>query len=336
MKKGTKHCNIPIFLPELACPHRCVFCNQENISSTHSIPSENDVKNTIESHLQTIPKGTDIEIAFFGGSFTGLDIEIQEKYLTIAHTYVRSKQVNGIRLSTRPDYINTKILETLKNYGVTEIELGAQSFNKDVLRLSGRGHNKETIRIASKQIKEHGFKLGLQMMIGLPGDSLELSIDTAKSIIDCGADSCRIYPTLVIANTPLAELYKQGLYKPLSLEESIEWCSEIYPLFIEKNITVLRIGLHPNKDFDSKDILLDGPFHASFKELVLTQIWKKRFQKELPKTKGKLSILVSPENIPHAIGFNSSNKISLQNTYGWIQIKANSNILHNEFTYSYY
>src|SRR5690606_37776040 len=206
------HVNIPIFLPEIACKNQCVFCNQQKITGTKHIPSAQEINSKIALHLSTIAPDTTIQIAFFGGSFTGLPLQLQEQYLGIAYSYIAQGLVSGIRISTRPDYITETNLQLLKRYGVQESELGAQSLDDDVLRLSKRGHSSDTIRNAARMIHEHGFSLGLQMMIGLPGDTYSKAMNTAESIIDCKAESTRIYPCLVIANTELARLYASKQY----------------------------------------------------------------------------------------------------------------------------
>ncbi len=190
-----KHYNIPIFIPELACPFQCVFCNQEKISGQQRIPDEKEIEQIIKEHLSSFRR-TDrvVEVGFFGGSFTGIPIEEQEQYLRIVQPYIDQGEVNGIRLSTRPDYIDEEILNVLKKYRVTTIELGAQSMDDDVLKKSFRGHTAKQTEQAAKMILENGFELGLQMMIGLPGDTLEKSIKTATKIIEYGASNTRIYP----------------------------------------------------------------------------------------------------------------------------------------------
>ena len=330
------HVNIPIFLPEIACENQCVFCNQHNITGTNQIPSVQEIYSKILLHLSTIAPNTTIQIAFFGGSFTGLPFPIQEDYLRIAYSFIEKGFVSGIRISTRPDYITETNLQLLKIYGVQDIELGAQSFDDEVLRLSKRGHSSRDIRTAAKMIREHGFSLGLQMMIGLPGDTYSKAMNTAQSIIDCKAESTRIYPCLVIAHTKLAELYSNSQFIPLDLNTAIMWSADIYTLFKKHDITVLRIGLHPNKDFDSTNICIAGPYHPSFKQLVCSEIWKQRFSQKIPLQKGKLHIEVSPFDIADAVGYKSSNKTWLRSKFGWISIHANLKLQDNEFTYCYY
>lgn len=311
-----KHSNIPIFIPELACPHQCVFCNQREISGTHDVIKPAEIKDIVEKYLQTMNDGREIEIAFFGGSFTGIPIQLQEEYLKEAFEFVKSKQVSGIRLSTRPDYINENTLDLLKKYNVKAIELGAQSTNKEVLQKSERGHSFEDIVNASNLINQHGFELGLQMMIGLPGDSFEKSVQTAMDIINLGAKSTRIYPTLVVKNTALEKLYKEGKYKALSLEEAVNWSKELYKLFYENNVTILRVGLHPSEDLIEGKSLIAGPFHPSFKEMVLTEIWNDILIEKFKDLKidklNKISVFVNSKQLNYAIGYKQKNRILLQ------------------------
>ncbi len=307
-----KHSNIPIFLPELACPHQCVFCNQEKISGFRSIPQPGDVKDIAERYLETIPENRTINIAFFGGSFTGLSVDLQEQYLKEAFKFVKNGRVSGIRLSTRPDYINEAILELLKKYGVTTIELGAQSTSQEVLNQSGRGHSVENIIDASNLICRNGFELGLQMMIGLPGDSYERSIQTAKDIVSLGAGNTRIYPAIVVRQTALEKLYHEGEYTPLTLDEAVEWTKDIVHIFENNNVSILRMGLHPSEELVIGKSLVDGPFHPSFKEMVMTQIWKEIIDTELQSVdlsfSNKIKITVSNRQLHYAIGYRQTNK----------------------------
>ncbi len=303
--KKSMHCNIPVFIPHLACNHSCIFCNQRFISGQIQVPSAVQVKKTIDLYLSTIREGTEVEVAFFGGSFTGLDIETQNKYLQVVQPYIKEGKVKSIRLSTRPDYINEQILDNLKINNVSDIELGAQSLDDKILLFAERGHIAKDITKASSLIKNYGFNLGLQMMIGLPLDTKEKSINTAKTIVALGAKTTRIYPTLVIENTTLATLYRQGKYKPLSMEQAVEWTKEVYKVFAHTNIKILRVGLHPSKDLVSGEGYLAGPFHISFFELVLSALWK---EKLLGLNVGVRTLYVNPKDINHIIGYKSRNK----------------------------
>ena len=269
-----KHYTIPVFIPELACPFQCAFCNQRKISGHIAIPGREEILKIIKSHLLSFKADKKhVEIGFFGGSFTGLPLKEQEKFLSIAKPFLDSGEIQGIRLSTRPDYINDKVLKLLKNYGVTTIELGAQSFDEEVLKKSYRGHTALQTEQASAEILSYGFKLGLQMMIGLPGDTLEKALFTAKEIERLGASCTRIYPTVVIKDTAMHQWFKNGTYKPLSLEKAVKWTKHLILFFEKTKVTVIRTGLHPSDGLTTGDELIAGPFHPSFKELVMTDIW---------------------------------------------------------------
>ncbi len=319
-----KYSNIPIFIPELACPHQCVFCNQEKISGTHSIPQPKNVKDIVEQYLTTMPENRIINIAFFGGSFTGLSIDLQKQYLKEAFQFVKNRRISGIRLSTRPDYINEEVLELLKKYGVTTIELGAQSTSREVLNRSGRGHTFEDVRDASELITEYGFKLGLQMMIGLPEDNYDRSIQTANDIVSLGAGNTRIYPAIVVKHTTLEKLYREGKYTPLTLEQAVEWTKDIVQVFEENNVSIIRMGLHPSDELVIGKSLIDGPFHPSFKELVMTQIWKEKISAELNDiTSNKIKITVSNRQLQYAIGYRQANKERLKSRGYHVRFERN-------------
>lgn len=318
-----KHYNIPIFIPELACPNRCIYCNQRHISGQLQAVKPEEIKQIIEQHLATFIRPSEVELAFFGGSFTGIDEKDMLTYLQIVQPYIEQGEIKSIRISTRPDYINEKILDILQQYNVKDIELGAQSLNEEVLAFAKRGHTVKDVENASQLIKSYGFSLGLQMMIGLPLDTVEKSKETAKKILKLGAESTRIYPTLVINNTDLADLYRQNKYKALSLDEAVDWTTEIYKIFSQSSIKILRIGLHPSEALINGTELLAGPFHVSFKELVLTKIWQEKFEALPINTK---TILVNPREINYAIGYNSKNKQLLQKKFPYLKFISDSNV----------
>jgi histone acetyltransferase (RNA polymerase elongator complex component) len=329
----TRHFTIPIFVPDLACPFTCIFCNQKKISGVQDVPEPVDVKTIIEKHLQTIPKnGSEIELGFFGGSFTGLPLQIQENYLKQVAPYLEQRVIKGIRLSTRPDFINKEILALLKSFGVSTIELGAQSFDDEVLKASGRGHTSKQIVKASEMIVSSGFRLGLQMMTGLPGDSLDKTINTAERIVKSGATETRIYPVLVIKETALELMYSQGKYSPLSLEEAVFRCAEVFRIFEKSNITILRMGLHPSEGLIDKTSLIAGPFHVSFKELVLTELWRQELERYTETNiSEKIAITVAENQIKHAIGYNSSNRKMLEKKHKRVDFIGSSELNGRNF-----
>jgi len=300
---------IPVFLPMLACPHRCVYCNQFVISGQPKLPSLDDVTNLIDRYLKTIPSDFHKRVAFFGGSFTCLPEQIQNRYLDAVQPYLREGLIEGIQLSTRPDYIDDHILQNLRSKGVALVELGAQSLDDDILRRCGRGHTVADVENASRLIRRYGIDLGLQMMIGLPGDTREKSMHTAERIAAFGASCTRIYPTLVVEGTALADDYLAGRYQPLTVEEAVEWCKDLYVFFQSAGITVLRMGLHPTKDLREGEHLRAGPFHISFKELVLTALWRDRIAAQIEQEgRADITVLVPPGEMNYAVGYGSANR----------------------------
>ncbi|MDR0367925.1 MAG: radical SAM protein [Bacteroidales bacterium] len=315
---------IPVFIPEKACPFRCVYCNQYAIADTAQIPSPAQVKTIIDTYLATFPDYGIKKVGFFGGSFTGMSTAEQNRYLDEVLPYVKVGAVSSIQLSTRPDYISEEILNNLQSYPVETIELGVQSLDSEVLRRSGRGHSVEDVEKSAASILQKGFRLGLQMMTGLPEDTFEKSMYTAQRIIELGAHCTRIYPTLVIKDTQLEQLYVSKKYNPLSLKEAVEWSKELFKLFTKNNVTILRMGLHPSEGLINGKSLLAGPFHVSFKELVLTSLWKDILTENVQgKTGKKLTVEVAPQAVNAAVGYRAENKKKLLETFDSVCFRAN-------------
>lgn len=259
---------IPIFVPHKGCPHQCSFCNQKHITGQLEEMTPQKAREIIEMYLTTIDtKKFRTEIAFYGGSFTAIDIDYQTQLLEVAYDYVKKGYIKGIRLSTRPDAINTDILDNLKEYGVTEIELGVQSMCDDVLEANERGHTVEDVINAVNLIRNYDFSLGLQQMTGLYCDTYEKDILTAEEICKLKPDFVRIYPTLVFNNTALAQYYNNGLYKPHTVEEAVELCAKIKAIYEQNDIKIIRLGLLMSDD-EAKNNFIDGPYHPRFRELV--------------------------------------------------------------------
>ncbi|MFP4287662.1 MAG: elongator complex protein 3 [Bacteroidales bacterium] len=326
--------NIPIFIPELACPFRCVYCNQYNISGRVSLPDKEEIINIITSHLETIPgDNRHVEIAFFGGSFTGLSLEQQNYYLDLILPFIESEQVAGVRISTRPDYIDAKTLENLKKHHVRSVELGAQSLNDEVLKKSGRGHTAQQVLDATKMLKEEGFETGLQMMTGLPGDNEEKAIDTAQKICAVGAHTTRIYPTLVIKDTPLEMLFQQGRYKPQTLEAATDLCARLHQIFNPSGVKILKTGLHPSESFQTGNKLVAGPFHNAFGEMVRSKVYLNMFKESIKDRKGKnIVIRVHPGSLNSAIGHRSVNKLWLMEKFRVVRFIADSELQKEKYT----
>lgn len=274
------HRNIPIFIPHLGCPNQCVFCNQRSISGTR-VFQEADVQRQIEAALATIPPTAETEIAFFGGSFTGIDRGLMLRLLDTAQRYVEAGRVRSIRLSTRPDYIDGAVLRILSGYAVRVIELGLQSMNEDVLRESGRGHTAKQAEEACQKILEAGFALVGQMMIGLPAATMESECETAQKICDMGAEAARIYPTVVFRETPLCEMMQKGLYRPLTVDEAVVRSANALEIFVQNEIPCIRIGLCATEDLRSSDHAVAGPNHAALGELVWNELYYRRLYREI-------------------------------------------------------
>lgn len=307
------HYVIPIFIPEKACPFRCVYCNQFHITNQAMAMTQDDIDSLIQNYLSTFPKDAVKRVAFFGGTFTGMSISEQNHYLDVVRPYLRDGSVREIQLSTRPDFITPEILDNLKSHGVGIVELGAQSLDDEVLYHSGRGHDAACVEKAAALIRQYGFRLGLQMMVGLPYDTKERTVATARRIVELGADFSRIYPTLVVRDTPLARLFLQGDYRPLSLTDAIDWSLAALDILEAAGVTVLRVGLHPSEGLRDGSQLLAGPFHISFKELVLSERWRRRLLALAEQTFGNEFIVEVPENqINHAVGHGASNRKMLE------------------------
>ena len=296
---GKKHYIIPIFVPHKGCPHDCIFCNQKRITGTEGENVDAGiVEKTINEYLQTInSESAFIEVSFFGGSFTAIPMDYQNELMGPAQNALQEGKINAIRLSTRPDYINEAILDNLKNHGASIIELGVQSLDEKVLGASGRGHSAEDVYKASRLIKEKGFVLGHQLMLGLPLDSQEKDIDSAKKSISMKPDICRIYPTLVVKNTPMEDLYYKGKYKPYSLDEAVEIGKKVYSLYYASGIPVIRVGLQPTDNININGDIVAGPFHPSIRELVEGSLLNDMVYEVLSERDGDWELHINPRYI---------------------------------------
>ncbi len=296
---NKSHYIIPIFVPHEGCPHDCVFCNQNSITGSSTKVNAAFVKNIVEDYLKTIPSENRIlEISFFGGTFTAINMEKQRELLTVAQSYKDSGIINFIRLSTRPDYINEEILNHLKDYSVDIIELGVQSLDSEVLRKSARGHTAQDVEKASYLIKSFGFVLGHQIMLGLPGDNFEKDIKTAEEVIRLAPDICRIYPALVIKDTPMERMYISGVYTPYSLDETIFISKIIYGMLTSHNINIIRVGLQATEEIDEDGEIIAGPFHPAFRELVEGSIYNDMLICMVPKDYvGSIEVYINDKDI---------------------------------------
>lgn len=319
---SKSHYIIPVFVPDLGCPHQCVFCNQKMITGQVSCPTQDEVQLTITDYLGTIPRETGIfkEVAFYGGSFTSVDPLLQKELLTPAYKALKSGAIDGIRVSTRPDSISEEALALLASYGVSIIELGVQSMDDEVLCRSGRGHSSRDVLRAAALIKSWGIDLGFQMMIGLPGDTEEKDIFTASELISLKPDLVRIYPCLVLRNTKLADLYENGEYIPLKLDEAVFCCKTLLLMFEKAGINVIRIGLQPSEQINLLGDVLAGPYHPAFRELVETAVARDQVELLLKKAGVKsaesMEIAVHERDISITRGHRGSNVSYFKQRYG--------------------
>lgn len=289
---------IPIFVPHEGCPNDCAFCNQHTISGKCSAPDMFDAQKIIEEHLLSGGGYAD-QIAFFGGSFTGIDEKKQNEYLSLAQRYIISGNVKSIRLSTRPDYIDRDTVERLISYGVKNIELGAQSMDEKVLLLAKRGHSAYDVEKSSEIINNSGAVLGLQMMTGLPMDTPQKCMNTARKFKELGAKETRIYPTVVLKGTYLEKMLADGTYVPQNLEEAICISAKLYRYFKDNDIEILRIGL-PDGD-DLRENYLAGAYHPSLGEMVISRDVRNRIEEAL-KGDDKIDLLVNFRFLSKVIG----------------------------------
>ena len=273
---------IPIFIAHQGCPHQCLFCNQRSITGApEGMVGAHEVEETIRTQLAWPRRHPEapVQVAFYGGSFTGLPMERQRELLGAAQPFLASGQVRELRLSTRPDYVTPEIAGFLREHGVGVVELGAQSLDDRVLAASGRGHTVAQVRTAVGCLKEAGIRVGLQLMLGLPGDSTTTALASARAAAALGPDMVRFYPCLVISGSPLAELYRQGEYQPLSLSRAVALAGRLWSIFNGQGIPVVRMGLQPSASLE--ETVLAGPYHPAFGELVLSRLFFNQVRAEL-------------------------------------------------------
>ncbi len=283
---------LPIFIPHAGCPHQCVFCNQKTISGQKNA-AESGAREQIARWLQWLRPSLENEAAFYGGSFTALDRDLQERLLLLTDELLERGIIGSVRLSTRPDYIDDKKLELLRKHGVRLVELGVQSLDDRVLEAAGRGHTAADVVQAMKRLRAYNFKTGLQLMVGMPLQSFSSLQDTVAQVIKLQPDIARIYPLLVIKGTPLAESWAKGEFQPLSLEEAVRQSAWVYDQLTTNGIKVIRVGLQPDDELCAPGNILAGPFHPSMGELVQSFLLRERLTDKLLAVKGAKRIVIS-------------------------------------------
>lgn len=318
----SRHNNISIFIPHMGCPNTCSFCNQRAISHTSSAPSAVQVSEMLKNAFENIPCGN-TEIAFFGGSFTAIDRSYMISLLEAAQPYIECGKASGVRISTRPDKIDDEILDILKKYRVASIELGAQSMDDEVLSANERGHSAEDVRTASEMIRNYGFELGLQMMTGLYRSAVENDRNTAYEILKLHPDTVRIYPTVILKNTKLGELFQKGIYVPYPFEECAELCADLLELFEKNNVRVIKLGLHASETVEAD--ILGGYYHQAFREICEGILFRRKIEMEIPEG-NNFTVFVSPDSVSKAAGHKKCNKKYFADKGINIKIKPDKNI----------
>ena len=308
---------IPVFVPHLGCPNDCVFCNQRRISGSVAPATAEDVVSAIENALRLTPPGTRRQLAFYGGSFTAIPVAEQESLLGAAAPYLERGDIASLRLSTRPDAIDGAVLRRLRSYGVETIELGAQSMSERVLALSGRGHTAADVEDAARAVKGAGFRLILQMMTGLPGADDESDVESARRIAALGPDGVRVYPTVIVRDTALCDMWRAGRYKEHTVEDAVRVCARILPVFEQAGIPVIRLGLNPTEDLSGGDAV-GGAYHPALGELVKSRIMRDRAEKILSGAKrGEQAVLrVNPRLMSQLVGQHGANRAYLVERFG--------------------
>jgi histone acetyltransferase (RNA polymerase elongator complex component) len=301
---------IPFFIQHRGCPHRCLFCDQTAITGAEAGAFHGHgemLRETIELWLSRFENRTQIQFAFYGGSFTCLPEAVQIQLLNSVRPYLEAGKIESLRLSTRPDCINGEICELLWDSGVRTVELGVQSMNDAVLELSERGHDAADVRLAASLLKQYGFSLGVQLMPGLPGDTTGSFIQTVQDVIELDPDFVRIYPALVIRNTGLEQLYKSSRYRPLSMNRAVALTSRARQLFLKRNIAVIRMGLQPSAELEHN--IIAGPYHQAFGEMVVSRNWFRRIRQLFSRVKddGTIVVTISDRDYSSFVGLKRSN-----------------------------
>lgn len=317
---------VPVFVPHYGCPNDCIFCNQRKITNQDYIKDFDETVNLIKEYLNYFSNQDKLtQIAFYGGSFTGLPKEVMEEYLKIGNSFIKKGKVDSLRLSTRPDYIDEDILDILERYGVKTIELGVQSMVDEVLVANRRNHLSTVVKTSSKLIKERGFQLGLQQMLGLYKSNFDRDLFTADEFIKIDPDFVRIYPTLVIRDSFLEQLYLRFKYKPYSLEETVDLTKILFSMYNSKNIEIIRIGLQPTDNITLGKDVVAGPFHPSIRQLIMQSLYRDFLSDELRDFYHKeITIYCSKDKIDYIVGNKGKNRDYLCKKFEISNIKFKS------------
>jgi histone acetyltransferase (RNA polymerase elongator complex component) len=322
---------IPIFIAHLGCPNRCIYCDQDRIiHSASTTVNAGGIAEEIERYLKLDARKQGdlrtVQVAFYGGSFTGLPIESQRGFLRSVAPFLEQGKVHSLRLSTRPDYCSPECLALLKDHRVTTIELGVQSMDDEVLRISQRGYGSKQIKVAVRELHWANFEIGIQLMIGLPGESAQIFASTVEEVIELRPHFIRLYPTLVIQGTQLEGLFRSGRYHPLSLEEAVSLAKGAVRRFRQARITVIRVGLQPTPSLEAPGTIVAGPFHPAFRQLVESSLLYEQAVSLLEgaerEGRGSPTFCISPKDISNFYGQRGQNIRRLREAFGLREIQV--------------
>jgi histone acetyltransferase (RNA polymerase elongator complex component) len=315
---------IPIFIPHLGCNNECVFCNQRKISGNSKIQNIEEIRDDINKHLEYLKNKKKIQIAFFGGSFTGIPIQHQIEYLKLANEFILDGKVDSIRISTRPDYINITLVKMLKKYNVKTIELGVQSMDNLVLESSKRGHTSIDVIRAAIIINLMNIELGFQVMIGLPNSTVKSEIMSISKLLKFNPKQLRIYPVYVLEKSQLYDMYLSHEYIPLTLDDAVTRTAEVIKICRSSDVQIIRIGLQSTEEIAANNSKIVGPVSDNFAEYALSKIVLERLEKEIVKmirvdkvdnSRQKIEIHVANKFISIVVGPKRINKNYLQDKY---------------------
>ena len=331
MQPSQKPLIIPVFIPHSGCPHMCAFCNQSIITNTKSnLPDKKQIQEITNEYLNYKGKRRTVQLAFFGGNFLGLDSSYILEVLNIAAKLKQENKIDSVRFSTRPDTISKDTLDLIKNFPVSTIELGVQSMNDQVLALSNRGHTSQCTIDAASLLKQYGFKIGMQMMVGLPKEDTDSILKSAKEILKLRPDFIRIYPLIILKGSLIAKWYKSGKYNPLSLDNCVDLVKKIYTIFNDQNIPVIRMGLQASEMLQDDESMIAGPWHPAFGHLVLSEIFFDRtkilISKKLAENPGKNVIVlgINPSSESKLRGDKNNNNKRLKKIFPEVSLQINT------------
>ncbi len=301
---------VPFFISHWGCPHRCVFCDQRKVAGAEDVlPAPAEILDRVAAYRRSSGSGS-VEVAFYGGSFTGLPRGEQELLLKPLQPLLASGEVSGVRVSTRPDSVDNRCAAFLGRMGVATVELGVQSLDDRVLELAGRGHSAAHVAAAVSELKGEGIRVGLQLMPGLPGDSAETSLASLAGTLALAPDFMRIYPTVVLVGTRLAELFAAGSYRPLTLQQAVALCKVMLHRAMLARVPVIRMGLQPTEDLGQGGAVVAGPYHPAFRQLVEAELRYDllvRLAAEVPRDGAAVEVSCSPGRVSDVVGQRRSN-----------------------------